>query len=64
MAADSYFSKATQALQLLTDKKLPDQGFAYLYFDDIKNIFDYLIKRNPNDTELVNIYNLMVEAMK
>lgn len=50
--------------KLLTNKKLPDQGFAYLDFNNTKNIFDYLIEKNPNDTALANIYDLIVEAIK
>ena len=48
---------------LLTDKKMPSQGSAYLYKDNIENMLDYMIKVNENDKKLATLADKIKNAL-
>jgi hypothetical protein len=48
---------------LLTNKKMPSQGYAYLYKDNIENMLDYLIIKNPGSMKLKTLAQKIKNAL-
>jgi hypothetical protein len=49
--------------ELLTDKKLPNTGFAYMYKLNIEKMLDYLISKNPGSSKLIALSNKIKNAL-